>query len=1070
MTNQFQKVRRAILDHYEPGRLNLSKGLFETLDFFDHERTLNLSKNELDKFMIEGSAEEVQPIISFVEAAWNSPANGFISAVPDSDPKTEERWDWVLTRLGVNHLSEIIKNRLPAAEPMVIIEENFEHWYTPERESKNSHYWAGYERMLSRNGWDAESVSTVSEQARQVMRRIEDPTAEHYKSSRGLVVGYVQSGKTANFTAVAAKAIDAGYRMIIILAGTLENLRGQTQRRLDKELLGREAVLDGSVEGNLSSLELDQESYFTDDEEWERSWSDEGATFISHGQNLGSTGFPHVKRLTTSKLDYQGRKSTVNPLEISMPTGEAPLHLADTLADMPCMVAVVKKNSTILKKLNANIEQLTNNNSRSKDLPVLVIDDESDQASINTKAKKVENDKEERERTAVNREITKILENFPRAQYVGYTATPFANVFVDPSDPQDLYPRDYVLMLNEPPSYRGATWFHDRSDFSDNPEEATIENSQSRAFIRDLAEDDFDSFAEFEDARTKELSTCLDMFVLTGAIKKFREENNPGLSFKHHTMLVHEGVGNVIHSDGKLKLGELWRSRGYNLGSPDSEMRRLFEEDLLPVMRVDRYNGGFDVPKSYEELKPFVLKAYEEIMTDVGSEEVPILQVDSVGKDSPSFEIGKVWKVLVGGTKLSRGYTVEGLTISYFRRKAGSADTLMQTGRWFGFRKGYQDLVRLYAPPSLVEMFEAAMHDEEIFRENVKVFSKIGPDNKPSVTPIQLAPLVRQSLPELSPTAKNKMFNAYVIRSACAPHPVEFNSLPERRDKDALAENFMQVGIPLLANLNSRPFKLSYFRLEGQRSGVVKPTVGTTEAFVGTMSAEAFLSSFESMKWYGDAEGPGSYRSDVVAPRVKYLRDLLGVGKSVDVAKNRFAEVAIVLPFPARAKGPLAEKNCVTIPGISFPVPLVKRSRREGRKDTTGSDRKFTYILESIASGSSCTEPRKSDLDEFGYQIGYKSTNFPEPFDLSSPAALARGAVLLTVFDDREPSQIESMNRGNCYVPPSYERGEVGLTLTFNSPHAALKVEHGAIEWGVRFMNPDGTAPVTIDIEPDSVS
>ena len=126
---------------------------------------------------------------------------------------------------------------MPEPEPAVIVEEDFTEWYTPERQQENSHYWDDYRKVLSRNRWDAESIETVGAQATEVIRRIEDPKKPHYVSSRGLVVGYVQSGKTANFTAVTAKAIDAGYRFIIILAGTMDNLRDQTQRRLDLSLI-----------------------------------------------------------------------------------------------------------------------------------------------------------------------------------------------------------------------------------------------------------------------------------------------------------------------------------------------------------------------------------------------------------------------------------------------------------------------------------------------------------------------------------------------------------------------------------------------------------------------------------------------------------------------------------------------------------------------------------------------------------------------------------------------------------------------------------------------------------------
>lgn len=1045
----FQPLKEAISNVLNPSDLKLYASLQDRLKLMEG---MDVNADSILKYIEEADENDIQPLITFIVAAKDAD-EAVLKPETQTPSESKERLQWVIEQLGLSDFAPALEQRMPEPEPAVIVEEDFTEWYTPERQQKNTHYWDDYRKVLSRNRWDAESIETVGTQATEVIRRIEDPKKPHYVSSRGLVVGYVQSGKTANFTAVTAKAIDAGYRFIIILAGTMDNLRDQTQRRLDKELCGKESVLSGLDEENLTEKERKDETYFNGDEEWERDWEENGGAFLSHGPAYGSKGFPRIKRVTTSVRDY--RRTGTSAIEIERPDKSKPVHHPDNLDNMPCLVAVVKKNSSVLKNLNSDLRRAARLNEDLKHLPVLVIDDESDQASINTKKQKKEEPKEERERTAVNEQITELLSNCPRAQYVGYTATPFANVFVDPSDPVDLYPRNFVLMLSEPPAYRGAKWFHDRMDFADAPEEATRENSQSKAFIRDIVDSRGLDDDLFEQERAEELKEALDMFVLTGAIKKFREAKHPGHTFKHHTMLVHEGTGTAIHGDGKKILEKIWRERGYNLARPNPEMKRLFEDDLRDVMNIERYREGFAIPQTYEELLPYINEAYAEMMVGVHSGESPILQVDTEGKQSPNFESGRVWKVLVGGAKLSRGYTVEGLTISYFRRRAGSADTLMQTGRWFGFRKGYQDLVRLYAPVDLVELFEAAMHDEEVFRENIKIYAEEPQDPDKRLTPSRIAPLVRQSLPDLKPTSSNKMFNAYIRSTAAAPNVVELNSIPDRQEKKALKWNFQEVGIPLLQSLDSDIAKMAYFRLEGLRSGKPFAHAGYKNFHVGTIAADAFVNLLETMQWY---EG-SNYKGNIVAPHVRYLRGLMGDGKHASVSGSDFREVAVMLPILSQ------NPKTIEVPGVRFPVPLVKRSRREERHDITGTDRKNTYIMQSVASGKSVLTPRFIDMAENAQFLRgkFKKIKGEEPFDLNSFDAKRRGAVLVTLFDDRNQDKVAQSERDGAYTPPRWDKGEVGLALAFNSPHEAVNGAGKVVEWGVHLRGDGGGEDVVIE-------
>ena len=294
-TVSYKDLKEAIAGALNPSNLRLFMELEQNLSLVQGFTT---TKNQLGDYIRNASDDEIQPLLTYLATAIEADSE-LLAPATDTVPKSTERRHWVLEKLGLSTFEDALVERMPNPEPALIVEDTFREWYTPARRAANTNYWDDYVRVLSRNGWDAESIGTVEAQATEVMRRIEDPKEPHYLSARGLVVGYVQSGKTANFTAVAAKAIDAGYRFIIILAGTMDNLREQTQRRLDKELCGRESVLSGLDEDDLTAKERKDETYFNDDEEWDRSWNEKGGAFVSHGGAYGSKGFPRIKRVTT---------------------------------------------------------------------------------------------------------------------------------------------------------------------------------------------------------------------------------------------------------------------------------------------------------------------------------------------------------------------------------------------------------------------------------------------------------------------------------------------------------------------------------------------------------------------------------------------------------------------------------------------------------------------------------------------------------------------------------------------------------------------------------------------------
>jgi hypothetical protein len=848
--------------------------------------------------------------------------------------RTSARRASVYLALGLsNDSANAISERvLVFAAPAIVISKAFERWYPQARKQRTSVYWDDYEAYLrDTKHWSAEAISSLDETTTEVIERLSDPVRETVKQTKGLVVGYVQSGKTANFTGVVAKAVDAGYRLIIVLTGTIEILRAQTQRRMDMEFIGRENILRGL---DPSDPQVAKELDYQQDNDWLAD------NFVKHGGALDLANVVHIDRVTTHRSDYKRLPQGLTKLKFFKTEKQKPLNDPANLFNSDAYVAIIKKNSAPLKKL---IQDLTPIKGDLAQLPVLIIDDESDQASVDTTnpAKWNKQSAEDRKRTTINHLITEILKVCPRAQYVGYTATPFANVFVDPDDERDLFPADFVLSLHRPPGYMGVREFHDVGKRWDD-EDKTVVNSNELAHVRALVGD----VETNPEGRDEELQEALDAWVLSGAIKKYRE-NHGSPTFRHHTMLVHESVKRVDHEATARDVRALWSGSKFNSAAGLQRLRDLYDDDFLPVMQA-RANGQ-PIPASFDDLKPHVAEALGQITIDGD----PILIVNSdkeikAQQKKLDFEADKVWRILVGGTQLSRGFTVEGLTISYFRRKAGQADTLMQAGRWFGFRTGYQDLVRLYirrdGTVDLYDAFEALLMDEEAFRDELKQYEGFDEDGMPQLEPRQIPPLVSQHLPWLKPTARNKMWNAVIASKSTAGTFQDLFSLPPRGDA-ANASNLTGVALPLLAKAK-QDVTLPY-SLEGGSTG--------NETFkIGIIAATEFNTLFDQLSWHPEY-------SDVIKPLKAFL--------SKATTDGRIGEWVVAWHQPKKVA------SAVGFDELGGTVPIVTRRRRPApRIDFIGSDRKHTTALLPIAAGEAVA---------------------------GLPATEGRGVVLIYLADDR---------------------------------------------------------------------
>ncbi len=492
----------------------------------------------------------------------------------------------------------------------------------------------------------------------------------------------------------------------------MDILRDQTQRRLDKDLVGKELLKAETLPGRATT------EYETDDD-----WDE----FTEHGglpRNLGGTD---IIRLTTSSADYRALRRGLHALGTAR-TVWRPTRLGSAEpADDTRQTVVLKEESEGVEGLHYRPPAVAANPSLGDS--ALVIDDESDQASLNirrrTRAEREAARKERNARTSINGHIVELLGALHRSQYVGYTATPFANVFVDPNDASDLFPKDFIEVLRKPDGYMGIEDFFGLSG--------------SAATGR--KEEDFVRHVSGADDAKHNLPEAIDAFLLAGAVKLFRQKAGERVSVRHHTMLIHTSSSQDAHDADRAKVEECF-IRGKYFGKDSlKRLETLYESDFARVSAKRRTATGASTLPEFVKLHSYL----EEVLDKVKARPVRVVNGRNPG-DTPDFERSRVWSILVGGTKLSRGYTVEGLTVGYYRRHPQTADALMQMGRWFGFREGYSDLVRLYVDRpdedsadgfDLLEAFKGVCADEQVFRETVRRYS-IG--TSPRLLPKDLPP------------------------------------------------------------------------------------------------------------------------------------------------------------------------------------------------------------------------------------------------------------------------------------------------------------------------------------------
>jgi hypothetical protein len=564
--------------------------------------------------------------------------------------------------------------------------EGFKPWLPNRRADIDPYFWNRYRKLLVGQGFPKGVLETLDQVTDNIVGLLEDPCKEGEWDRRGMVVGHVQSGKTANYTGLICKAADAGYKLIIVIAGVHNNLRSQTQARIDEGFIGRDTG---------KGLALDGED-----------------------NRIGVGLFDSTRKpasFTNTVRDFN--KQQASTVGVSIGDLKTPAIL------------VIKKNGSTLTNL---ISWLKDNNAKRGGGkiadPVLLIDDEADNASINTASGPGAV-------TKINGQIRSLLELFGRKCYVGYTATPFANIFIDPETDDDmlgadLFPRDFIVSLDPPDNYFGASKvFLENSDaiirpITDNEDLLPVGHKISHKLV----------------ALPGSLIDAVHSFVVARAIRIAR-----GQGAQHSSMLVNASrftavqglLRNEIHGL-VTELREAVRSFA-GLGATAS----LKHAAIHQIHTI--WEREFQDTADWKTVHANLLQAVAPIQ---------VVEVNARSKGGLDYRANKengLHVIAVGGFSLSRGLTLEGLTISYFLRNSLMYDTLMQMGRWFGYRPGYEDLCRVWMPEDAQGWYEHIAEATEELRAEFKAMEAL------NATPAMFGLKVRSHPDTLIVTARNKM-------------------------------------------------------------------------------------------------------------------------------------------------------------------------------------------------------------------------------------------------------------------------------------------------------------------------
>ncbi len=607
-------------------------------------------------------------------------------------PITDEAFQRIL-----RELRESREVKLDVGTYIVDEENHHQSWLPARRADIDFFFWNRYKKYLEmKKHWNPEVTRTLGEVSDEILDLCGDPQLPSFRI-KGLVLGDIQSGKTANYTAICNKAADAGYRVIIVLAGMQEDLRRQTQERLDMEFSGRRSKYLADLKKKIP------------------------------GNNLPMGVGKRIASFTSVERDFN--KAILISNDLSLDNVNCPV------------LFVVKKNKKVLSNLYDWLNSNNRKNAAGKiDLPMLLIDDEADNASVNT------NDPDEQP-TAINNCIRKLLNLFGRVSYLGITATPFANIFIEPEENEDLFPSDFIYALSAPSNYIGA-----QRIFGEDAE------ADHQDMLREINSTEFENIFPLKHKKTltvhdlpHDLYEAAGYFLLVNAVRDFRHDVTA-----HRSMMVH--VSRFV--DVQKQVAGILSSWLEQMKSAVRSYSRLALEQSEKINEIKFLHQIWTKFKLAEKagtdwqciLQNYLYKAIAPIdVKEINNKSGSVL-------DYARYRDNGLRVIAVGGNSLSRGLTLEGLCVTYFYRNSHMYDTLLQMGRWFGYRPHYDDLVKIWLSSKAIDWYG------QITRATEELKAQIIEMRNEHRTPREFGLKVRQDPGSLMVTARNKMRGAKPVR------------------------------------------------------------------------------------------------------------------------------------------------------------------------------------------------------------------------------------------------------------------------------------------------------------------
>lgn len=667
-------------------------------------------------------------------------------------------------------------------------EDGWEPWVAKSKAEIDWRWWERYRTyLLHEQRLPKPVVDALDETTDETLNNLRDPNDSGTWDRRGMVVGHVQAGKTTNYAGLICKAADAGYKVIVVLTGFHNNLRTQTQVRLEEAFVG----YDKSA-----------------------SQGEGGAKAV--GVGLKSSD-PALRVDTITDRSEKGDFSRQVANRFAINPGGKPL------------VFVVKKNASVLNNLVQYLEYVSTDKDEKgqpkiSKIPLLLIDDEADQGSVDTKKMELSEIDEngdykvdpDHDPTKLNGLIRRILHIFSQSAYVGYTATPFANIFIHSGAKtnkfgEDLFPRSFITVMPTPSNYVGPEKvFGLGGEDGETRDEGLpiVRQIDDFAASMDLAEiagwmppkHKKDHLPQFE-GKTElppSLREAIYAFILACATRVVRGQDK-----KHNSMLIHVtrfvDTQERVYDQVRGKLQDVKDILSYGEeGSRDEllgEIKKLWQLDFKPTTRVlaDDLCPEHNWPEVSEKIIAVVKSIQVKRINGSAGDALEYQQHQNSGLNV----------IAIGGDKLSRGLTLEGLTVSYFTRPSRMYDTLMQMGRWFGYRDGFIDVCRLYAPESLVEWFEHITDASEELRREFLLMCEMGE------TPANYGQRV-QSHPVLMVTSQVKMRHTAEMKCSyqgAISETIVFSREGTEVDNNFEAANQLIEKISTYASMQQRPVR-----------------------------------------------------------------------------------------------------------------------------------------------------------------------------------------------------------------------------------------------------------------------